>query len=86
MAAGLPVIATDISSNREALGKNNNEWLFAVGDEKKCFELIEKLYLNKSLLNILGKQNRDFVSTHFSNQFYKKNISELIGVVLKEAS
>ncbi len=78
MAAGLTVIATDISQNREALGDQNNEWLFEVGDEQKCFQLIEKLYLNKTLLSVLGERNRDYVRTNFSNAIYEKKILELI--------
>jgi glycosyltransferase involved in cell wall biosynthesis len=78
MAAGLPVIATDISQNREALGEQNNEWLFGVGDEQKCFQLIEKLYFDKTLLGLLGKQNRAFVKENFSNEIYEKKIIELI--------
>jgi len=78
MAAGLPVIATDISQNKEALGEHNIEWLFGVGEEQKCFQLIEKLYLNKTLLSELGKRNRDFVIANFSNTIYEKKIKELI--------
>lgn len=81
MAVGLPVIATDISQNREAMGDINNEWLFTIGDEQKCFQLIEKLFLNRTLLNILGKQNRNFVSANFSNELYQKKIVALINDV-----
>ena len=78
MAAGIAVIATEIPSNLEALGENNKEWLFPVGDEKKCFELIEKLYLNQNLRIELGKNNRKYAQANYTFENYSKKILDLL--------
>ena len=77
-AIGLPVIATNISQNIEALGDKNTEWLFPVGDEYTCFELIEKFYLDRSLIESVGNKNKIFVAENFSNNLYESKILELI--------
>jgi len=78
MAAGLPIIATDIPQNREALGEMNTEGLFTIGDDQQCFLLMEKLYLDKELRGSIGKRNYDFVQKTFSFEIYKKQILDLI--------
>ena len=76
MAVGLPVIATDIPQNREALSSENK--FFPVGDEKACFELFEYFYLNQNLIQEIGKSNRKYVIEHFSNSVYQNKILKLV--------
>ena len=78
LAAGLPIIATNISQNREAVGEENANWLFPIGDEKACFNLIEKLFLNRSNAEKKGRDNKLFAESHFSNKIYDKEIMNLI--------
>jgi glycosyltransferase involved in cell wall biosynthesis len=78
MAVGLPIIATDIPQNREALGEMNMDWLFTIGNEQQCFLLMEKLYLDKELRESLGKQNQKFVQKTFSFEIYKNKILDLV--------
>ena len=76
MAAGLPVIATDISQNKEALSLENK--FFPVGDEKACFELFEFFYLNQNLFQKIGETNRKHVIENFSNSVYQNKILKLV--------
>ena len=76
MAAGLLVIATDISQNREALNLDN--LFFPVGDAQACFELFEYCYLNQHLIQEIGESNRNYVIEHFSNSVYKTKILNLV--------
>ena len=74
--AALPVIATDIPQNREALSSENK--FFPIGDEKACFELFEYFYLNQNLIQEIGKSNRKYVIEHFSNSVYQNKILQLV--------
>ena len=76
MAAGLPVIASDISQNREALSVNNK--FFGVGKKKELFELFELFYLKRDLMNQIGDENREFVVNHFSNKVYSQKVLNLL--------
>lgn len=76
MAAGLPVIASDISQNREALSVNNK--FFGVGNKKELFELFEMFYLKRDLMKQIGDENREFVVNHFSNKVYSQKVLNLL--------
>jgi glycosyltransferase involved in cell wall biosynthesis len=78
MAVGLPVIATDIQQNEEVVGEKNREWLFPVGDVDRCFELLEKRYLERSELPANGEANKEYIKTHFSFTEYSDAIMELL--------
>ncbi len=60
MAYGLPVIATDILANREALGPGNEQWLFPVGNAKRLAELLAELIAHPDRATI-GQRNRSYV-------------------------
>jgi len=76
MASGLPVIATDISQNREALGDEN--FFFEVGDELALMELFVLLYFSKSLVEDIGRRNKINVQNIFSNIIYENKIVSLL--------
>jgi glycosyltransferase involved in cell wall biosynthesis len=58
MAHGLPVIATDITANREALGDQNAEWLFPVGDAEALADLLERM-IHHADREAIGMANLD---------------------------
>lgn len=60
MAYGLPVIATDILANREALGPENEQWLFPVGDAENLSGLLAALIAHADRATI-GQRNRAYV-------------------------
>jgi glycosyltransferase involved in cell wall biosynthesis len=78
MAYGLPVIATDILANREALGPQNEKWLFPLGDAKRLTELLEEL-ITSSDRATLGQMNRTYVEGQHSIGVFEQRLqSELL--------
>ena len=76
MAVGLPVIATDIVQNREALGPGNK--FFEVGNSQQLVNLFEEFYFGRNTLKDIGNSNREYVKQHFSNEKYNQKILHLI--------
>jgi glycosyltransferase involved in cell wall biosynthesis len=76
MAVGLPVIATDIVQNREALGPGNK--FFEVGNSQQLVGLFEEFYFGRNTLKVIGTSNRAYVKQHFSNEKYNQTILNLI--------
>jgi glycosyltransferase involved in cell wall biosynthesis len=76
MAVGLPVIATDISQNREALSSEN--MFFEIGNKQQLVELLEHCYEDRALLKSIGALNKAFVEQHFSNQLYSQKVLNLL--------
>jgi glycosyltransferase involved in cell wall biosynthesis len=67
MAAGLPVIATDIPANREAMGGTRNECFFPVGDVDALVEKIRLFLSDKNIREQEGIMNRTRIHEKFSN-------------------
>ena len=57
MDAGLPIVATDIPANREALGKQNEEWLFEIENQVELLDLLKRLFDDEYLRLKLGSEN-----------------------------
>ncbi len=78
MAYGLPVIATDILANREALGPENRRWLFPIGDAERLSELLDELigYADRTTL---GEHNRNYVEGRHSLRVFEQRLhAELV--------
>ena len=58
MSCGLPVVASSVGGNKEAIIHNKNGFLFEVGDTKKMAYYLEKLIKNKKLRINMGKQSQ----------------------------
>ena len=58
MSCGLPVVASSVGGNKEAIIHNKNGFLFDVGDTKKMAYYLEKLVNNKKLRTNMGKQSK----------------------------
>ena len=76
MAVGLPVIATDIVQNREALGPGNK--FFEVGNSQQLVDLFKEFYFGRDTLKVIGNTNRAYAKQHFSNEEYNQKILNLI--------
>src|SRR5258706_6232722 len=66
MLAGLPVIGTDIPGIREALGRQNYEFLAPIGASDKIAQLIIRLANDRDLRRTVGSKNIERAMTNFS--------------------
>lgn len=66
MAAGLPVVGTDIPGIREAVGPEGIPFLAPVGDSEALALKMVELFLSTPLRKQLGGKMRERVTTHFS--------------------
>ena len=66
MAAGLPVVATDIPGVRDALGSNATQFLAPIGDPLVLAQKIQLMIDNPDLRQEEGEKNRARVKNEFS--------------------
>jgi glycosyltransferase involved in cell wall biosynthesis len=66
MAAGLPVVASDIPPNRELVVNGQTGYLAPVGDRVAFAQLAERILLNPALARQLGSAGRERIAAHFS--------------------
>ncbi|MGD9897746.1 MAG: glycosyltransferase [Calditrichaceae bacterium] len=57
MAAGLPIVATDIAANRELLDDGENGMLFKTGDSEALKDKILELYANPGMRQVFSSNN-----------------------------
>jgi glycosyltransferase involved in cell wall biosynthesis len=77
MAYGLPVIATDITANREALGPQNAEWLFPVGDAAALAILLEAIIGHPDRAT-LGMHNRKYAVERHTVAIFEQCLNEAL--------
>ncbi len=78
MAAGLPVVATDIPGVREAVGPSGYEYLAPVGDAETMADLILKFMNDPELRRKAGEANRERVRAEFSVERMSKEYIDLM--------
>lgn len=66
MAAGLPVVATDIPGIREAVGDAGYSYLAQPGDAQELAEKILLFYHNRDLRDIIGTSNQARIQQEFT--------------------
>lgn len=66
MAAGLPVVASDIPGNRDLVIPGETGWLVAVGDSAGYAKWAERLLSDRDLARRMGAAGRQRVSIEFS--------------------
>lgn len=71
MAAGLPVVATDVGGNRELIEHGINGYLYPVGDYRQAAAWIVRLLKDFSFRRKIGDANRRKIATDFT---YEKMI------------
>ena len=85
MAAGVPVVATDIPGTRELVQEGETGFLFPVGDSRALASSIERLIEAPSAARLMGKRGRDRVeleqltTTHIAKRhiaLYERLIKE----------
>jgi len=78
MAYELPIVATTIAPNKEALGENNFRWLFIPKDVVKLTELLLELCFDESLRKEIGKKNRERAIELFSFNAFQERFLEIL--------
>jgi glycosyltransferase involved in cell wall biosynthesis len=68
MAAGRPVVATDVGGAREAIVENETGYLVPSGDDELMAERIISLLLDPARAQLMGEQGRRVVERNFSSQ------------------
>jgi len=65
MAAGVPVVATDVGGNSEIVKPGQTGDLFAVGDFRRLADILHDLYLNREKVRQFGDKARALVHERF---------------------
>lgn len=66
MAAGLPVVATDLPGTRLALGEEASCWLVPVGDSQRMATVLLRLLESAKLRTACGERNRERARREFT--------------------
>ncbi|MCB9192570.1 MAG: glycosyltransferase [Flavobacteriales bacterium] len=77
MLYGLPVIATDILSNRDAIGDDDYPYLFAVGDHDILYQKLKALVFTKNFFE-LAKVNFQRVTARCNEHQFTSALSEAL--------
>jgi glycosyltransferase involved in cell wall biosynthesis len=84
MAAGLPVVATDVGGAREAIAQGETGYTVASGDDEKMAERIIELFNGPERARAMGKRGRSFVAEKFSCDRHLQNTLELYDELLSK--
>ena len=82
MAAGLPVVATDVGGCREALGDSPAGFIVDIGDQKALADAIIHIYKNKPLISLARDNHPLRVQDVFSRSKYIKSYENLYSDII----
>ena len=82
MAAGRPVVATDVGGAREAIVQGETGYLVAAGDHQRLAQHIVSLLLDPERARAMGEAGRRVVNEKFSCNKQVQNIESLYGELL----
>ena len=68
MAASLPVIATDVGGNTEAVKNNHNGFIIPLNCKKTFLSCLKKLIENKKIRDIMGQRSRLIINKKFTSE------------------
>jgi len=86
MAAGRPVVATDVGGAREAIVQGESGFLVAAGDDERMAEHIKALLVQPELARAMGDCGKRIVIEKFSSQKQLQNVESLYGELLRTQS
>jgi glycosyltransferase involved in cell wall biosynthesis len=86
MAAGQPVVATDVGGAREAIVHGGSGFLVAAGDDEAMAEHISSLLLQPELARSMGECGKRIVTEKFSSQKQLQNVESLYSELLNGVS
>jgi glycosyltransferase involved in cell wall biosynthesis len=79
MAAGLPVVATNVGDNKYLIDDGENGFLTDVGDFTALADGLSRLLGDEDLRRAMGKKGNEKIKNGFSSRFFLDNYMELIG-------
>jgi L-malate glycosyltransferase len=82
MAAGLPVVATDVGGAREAIQEGETGYLVASGDDEKMADLIIDLLNDPQRASTMGERGKSIAVEKFSCDRHLQNTLELYDELL----
>jgi glycosyltransferase involved in cell wall biosynthesis len=85
MAAGRPVVATDVGGAREAIVHRESGYLVAAGDDEGMAQHIASLLLQPELARSMGECGKRIVTEKFSSQKQLQNVESLYSELLKSS-
>jgi glycosyltransferase involved in cell wall biosynthesis len=83
MAAGRPVVATDVGGAREAVVHGESGYLVAAGDHEQMAEHITSLLQQPETARAMGAFGRQVINEKFSSAKQLQNVESLYGELLK---
>jgi glycosyltransferase involved in cell wall biosynthesis len=82
MAAGLPVVATDVGGAREAIAEGETGYLVASGDDEEMAERIIELLNEPKRARAMGERGKSIAAEKFSCDRHLQNTLELYDELL----
>lgn len=86
MAAGRPVVATDVGGAREAIVENETGYLVDAGDSQGMAERIISLLRDPATAERMGERGKQIVADKFSTKALLKNTEALYARLLSKTS
>ncbi len=83
MAAGRPVVATDVGGAREAIAQGESGYLVPAGDHERMADHIISLLREPETARSMGEYGRELVNEKFSSLKQLQNIESLYNELLK---
>ena len=84
MAAGLPVVATDVGGVREAIVEGETGHIVASGDDEAMAERIIQVLKDDDKARMMGARGKAMVSEKFSSEHHLHNTLELYDELLSK--
>ena len=82
MAVGLPVIATNVTGNKDVVKNNVNGYLYDINNPKEAAEYIIKIANDRDLWNRLSKSSKDLVRKYYSVERMSNETLDLYNRIL----
>ena len=86
MAAGLPVVATDVGGVREAIVEGVTGYVVASGDDERMAERIIQVLADDENARVMGSRGKAIVAEKFSSEHHLRNTLDLYDELLTESS
>ena len=84
MAAGLPVVATDVGGVREAIVEGETGYIVASGDDEQMAQRIIQILADDENARAMGVRGRRLVAEKFSSEHHLRNTLELYDELLSQ--